>query len=220
MLALLAEDDQDLGETLKQILEEDGFHVDWAKTGSEAVYLVEDFEYDILILDRMLPEKDGITVLEELRTSSSLPVLMLTASNQLEDRVSGLNAGADDYLGKPFELPELLARIRTLLRRAPQPVQEQVVHRDLVLEPFRQRVLRKGEPVHLSKTEYRAVEFLIRRRDRIIRREQLERLLYDQQDIQSNPVDVLIHRIRKKLGDDFVRTQRGQGFIVESETSS
>lgn len=217
MNALLVEDDADLGDTLKQILEEDGFRVDWAKTGSEALYFTEDFDYDILILDRMLPELDGIGVLEKLRRESDVPVLMLTALNEVEDRIKGLDAGADDYLGKPFEMTELLARIRALIRRAPRPMQEEMIHGDLVLEPMQRKLTRKGKPVDLTKIEYTAVEYLLRHRGTIVTRETLERLLYEDRDLQANPVDVLIHRIRRKLGKSFVHTRRGHGFIVDAE---
>ncbi len=216
MNALLIEDDVDLGGTLKQILEENGFQVDWAQNGLEALHFIEGFDYDILILDRLLPELGGMEVLKKLRESSDVPVLMLTALNELEDRLSGLDAGADDYLGKPFELPELLARVRALLRRAPRPLQEHLVHGDLVLEPLKCTVTRNGTPVTLSRVEYLAVEYLLRHRGQVVTREQLERLLYEDRDIRANPVDVLIHRIRGKLGREFVRTRRGHGFIVET----
>jgi DNA-binding response OmpR family regulator len=215
MNAMLVEDDADLGDTLKQILEEDGFRVDWAKTGSEALYFAADFDYDILILDRMLPELDGIGVLRTLRQRSEVPVLMLTALNEVGDRIEGLDAGADDYLGKPFEMIELLARVRALIRRAPSPLQEKILFADLVLEPMQRKLTRKGKPVELTRIEYTAVEYLLRHRNTVVTRETLERLLYEDRDISGNPVDVLIHRIRRKLGKTFVRTRRGHGFIVE-----
>jgi two-component system OmpR family response regulator len=215
MHALLVEDDTDLGDTLKQILEEDGFKVDWVRTGPEAVYVAEEFSPDIVILDRMLPELDGIGVLERLRKFSEIPVLMLTALNELDDRLTGLDAGADDYLGKPFELPELLARVHALLRRGARPIEEHITHGDLDLEPLKRRITRNGKPINLSKVEYRAVEYLIRHRGQVVTREELERLLYEDREISANPVDVLIHRIRRKLGKDFVQTRRGHGFIVD-----
>jgi two-component system OmpR family response regulator len=215
MHALLVEDDEDLGDTLKQILEEEGFKVDWVRTGPEAIYVAEEFSPDIVILDRMLPELDGIGVLKRLRTFSEAPVLMLTALNELDDRLTGLDAGADDYLGKPFELPELLARVHALLRRGSRPMEEHIAHGDLMLEPLKKRITRNGKPINLSKAEYRAVEYLIRHRGQVITREDLERLLYEDRDISANPVDVLIHRIRRKLGKNFVQTRRGYGFIVE-----
>jgi two-component system OmpR family response regulator len=217
MNALLIEDDADLGGAIKQILEENGLRADWARTGAEALYFAGDFDYDILILDRMLPELDGIGVLEKLRERSEVPVLMLTALNELEHRIEGLNAGADDYLGKPFEMTELLARVRALLRRSSRPIQETITHGDLVLEPFQRKLSRRGKNMKLSKVEYTAVEYLMRHRGVVVTRGTLERLLYENRDISGNPVDVLIHRIRRKLGRNFVQTRRGHGYIVSLE---
>ncbi len=217
MNVLLIEDDTDLGGAIKQILEEDGHRVDWARTGPEALYYANDFDYDILILDRMLPKLDGIRVLEKLRESSEVPVLMLTALNQLEHRIEGFDAGADDYLGKPFEMTELLARVRALLRRSSRPIENSITNGELVLEPTQRKLSRRGKNVKLSKAEYTAVEYLLRRRGCVVTRETLERLLYDDRDISGNPVDVLIHRIRRKLGRNFVQTRRGHGFMVPLE---
>jgi DNA-binding response OmpR family regulator len=215
MNILLIEDDRDLGETITQILEENQFLVEWVRDGAEGLYLATEMDYNLIILDRLLPELDGIQVLAELRKTSEVPVLMLTALNQLEDRIEGLDAGADDYLGKPFELSELLARVRALLRRGSRPIQEQIQHKDILLEPMARRISRNGRPIKLSKTEYRAVEYMLLNRGRVITREALERMFYEDKDISGNPVDVLIHRIRGKLGHSFIQTKRGLGFIVE-----
>jgi len=216
MNVLLVEDNVDFGETLKEILEENGFRVDWACTGPEALYYAKDFDYDLLILDRMLPEMDGMGVLRWLRRGSEVPVLMLTALNEVDDRIEGLDAGADDYLGKPFELSELLARVRALVRRSSRPLSERIVHGGWILEPLQRRLTRNGSPVQLTRVEYLAVEHLLRNRGRVTSRTELERLLYDDRDVSANPVDVLIHRIRRKLGRNFIHTRRGHGFIIEA----
>jgi DNA-binding response OmpR family regulator len=141
---------------------------------------------------------------------------MLTALNQLENRIEGLDAGADDYLGKPFELNELIARVRALLRRGNRPIQDKIQHGDIVLEPMARRISRNGQPIKLSKTEYRAVEYLLLHRGRVVTRENLEQMFYEDKNISGNPVDVLIHRIRRKLGNDLIQTKRGHGFLVET----
>jgi len=217
MNILLAEDDSDLGETLVSVLEEQGFSVRWAKTGPEVLYFAETRSLDLLILDRMLPELEGLDVLRRVRKQSDVPVLVLTALNTLNHRVEGLDAGADDYLGKPFEIVELLARVRALVRRAPREWQPVLKHGDITLDPLARCVTLKGEPVVLTHAEFKAVEYLLKNRGRVISREQLEILIYDDRDIRANPVDVLIHRIRKKLGRDLIRTRRGYGYLIEGE---
>lgn len=214
MHILLVEDDVDLGETLIQILEENGFTVNWAQSGDEAVYLMDGLHYDLMILDRLLPALNGLEVLASIRRSSDVPVLMLTALNTLADRVQGLDAGADDYLGKPFELPELLARVRSLVRRGPRPIQENMVHGTLLIDPMARTVSREGKPVELSRIEFDAACYLLKNKGRVVSREELERLLYDERELRANPVDVLVHRIRKKLGKQFIRTRRGVGYEV------
>jgi len=217
MNILLAEDDTDLGETLVSVLEEAGFSVRWAKTGSEVFYFAETLSVDLLILDRMLPELEGLDVLRRVRKQSDVPVLVLTALNTLDHRVEGLDAGADDYLGKPFEIVELLARVRALVRRAPREWQSILTHGDITLDSLGRRVTRRGEAVDLTHAELQAFEYLLKNRGRVISREQLEILIYDDRDLRANPVDVLIHRIRKKLGRDLIRTRRGYGYLIEGK---
>ncbi len=219
MRLLLVEDDEDFGQSLVRALREQGYQVDWQKSGDVGLYQATEWDYDLLILDRMLPGLDGIRFLEKFRRNHTIPVLMLTALNTLEDRTEGLDQGADDYLGKPFDLPELFARIRALIRRAYGFSGQSLRCGELRLDPQSQQVFIGEHEVRLSPAEFRTVELLLLRKGRPVQRQTLEdRLLELSPDAQSNALEVHIHRIRQKLGKDFIQTRRGVGYLIEDPT--
>lgn len=215
MLILLIEDDSDLGAAIVRELRAEGFQVEWEQTGNDGLFRALEWDHDLVILDRLLPGIDGFEVLQRLREKKSVPVLMLTALNRLVDRVKGLNLGADDYLGKPFELAELLARVRALLRRSSDWSDESLVYGDLQFNLQSKQVFKNGEEVMLRASEFSTVELLLSRKGRPVSKQVLEERLHD--DIgkfQSNSLEVHIHRIRTKLGHDFIQTKRGLGYLV------
>jgi len=215
MRVLLVEDDEDLGRAVVCALEEEGFGVHWEKGGSEGLYRAKEWDYDLIILDRMLPGLDGIGVLKQLRIRKRMPVLMLTALNTLQNRLEGLDGGADDYLGKPFELPELFARIRALLRRSSDWNEVGLEHRDVRLDPVAQKVYKGGAEVGLTASELDTVELLMSRKGKLVAKRILEdRLHEDSAEYQSNSLEVHIFRIRSKLGKDFIQTRRGLGYMI------
>ena len=219
MRILLVEDDALLGDALEAGLKQAGHAVDWVRDGVRAETALATEEYAAVVLDLGLPRKDGIEVLRGLRTKKRLmPVLILTARDTVEDRIKGLDAGADDYLVKPFDLGELNARLRALLRRAggqPAPVLSAA---GLSLDPATRRVLAEGREVELSAKEYALLHALMQQAGRALSRAQLEQHLYAWGDeIGSNTVEVYIHHLRRKLGADAIRTLRGIGYVVAKE---
>lgn len=219
MRILLVEDDTDLGEALVDALSENGFDLHWARDGEEGLYEAQEWDYDLIVLDRMLPGMDGLEILKRLRVKKKVPVLMLTALSMLECRLEGFADGADDYLGKPFELPELLARIRALLRRSSDWVETAIVHGEVRVEPGTRKVFRSGREVALTASEFATVELLLSRRGRPISKLALEdRLHGDGAEVSPNALEVHIHRIRGKLGKDFIQTRRGVGYVLAVET--
>jgi len=218
MRILIVEDNKSLNQSLRMSLEEDGHGVDTAFDGNEGQYLAEVTAYDVIILDIMLPGKNGLQVCRELRLKGiRTPVLMLTARDTVEDRVTGLDTGADDYLVKPFALPELRARLRALLRRdAPEKTGELKVA-DLVLDPATHRVERSGKPIELTSKEFALLEYFMRNPERLITREMAEEHVWDY-DFEgvSNVIDVYIRRLRRKVDDPFetklLETVRGSGY--------
>lgn len=217
MLILLIEDDEDFGSALTEALREKGYDVDWRKSGDEGLYRASEWEHDLVVLDRMLPGMDGIEVLRNLRARKTVPVLMLTALNSPADRVEGLDSGADDYLGKPFELPEFFARIRALSRRLKTPENTPPSSGELRLEPHTRQVFFGDQEVPLTPTEYRVVEMLLLRRGRLVSRQILEdRLAGGGAERGENVLDVVIHRVRQKLGRETIRTRRGLGYLIEA----
>jgi DNA-binding response OmpR family regulator len=211
---LLVEDDALLGDGIRAGLMLSAFAVDWVKTGELALRALADSAYDACILDLGLPGKDGLAVLREMRRGGqSTPVLVLTARDTQEDKVAGLDSGADDYLTKPFDLPELLARLRALIRRACGVVSPVMEHGDLALDPVTHRVTRAGEEIALSAREYALLLDFLAHPKHIRTRGQLEESLYAWgEEVGSNTVEVYIHHLRKKLGADVIRTQRGRGY--------
>jgi DNA-binding response OmpR family regulator len=219
---LLVEDDPILGNGIEVGLKQAGFAVDWAKDGREANLALAATEYELLVLDLGLPRVSGMDVLGALRgRGSDLPVLVLTARDTVNDRIAGLEAGADDYLIKPFDLAELIARIRALLRRAHGRTVSVIRYGDLSIEPDRLTVRRGDDAISLSARECAILIELLEHRGNALSRARLEESLYGwNEEIDSNAVEVHIHNLRKKLGNDLIKTLRGVGYLIQKETSS
>ncbi|MBL8392605.1 MAG: response regulator [Candidatus Accumulibacter sp.] len=214
MRVLLVEDDALLGDGVRAGLKLGGYTVDWVRDGEAARLALLDHDYQACVLDLGLPKRGGLAVLKEVRErGNQLPVLILTARDSSADKIAGLDAGADDYLTKPFDLPELQARLRALLRRAGGTATPTLEHAGVVLDPASKRVTRDGEVVSLSAREYTLLLDLLRHKSHIRTRSQLEESLYSWgEETGSNTVEVYIHHLRKKLGADFIRTVRGLGY--------
>jgi two-component system, OmpR family, response regulator len=216
MRVLAVEDEPDLLGSLLKALREDGYAVDGAPDGEEGLYKAESYDYDAVVLDIMLPGIDGWEVLRRLRKSKKTPVLMLTARDAVRDRVRGLDSGADDYLVKPFELSELLARLRALIRRSASKAQPQLEIGDVTIDTAARKVFRQGQEVLLTAREYSLLEFLALHRGELVTRTMLYDHLFDENDdTLSNLLDVHVSNIRKKLGHDFITTRRGHGYCIE-----
>jgi DNA-binding response OmpR family regulator len=211
---LLVEDDALLGDGIHAGLKLADHAVDWVRDGEAAHLALLDHEYDACVLDLGLPKRDGLSVLKALRERGSrLPVLVLTARDASADKVAGLDAGADDYLTKPFDLPELLARLRALVRRAAGEARPTLEHAGVVLDPGARQVTFNGQPVALSAREFALLEDFLRHKNHIRTRAQLEEGLYAWgEETGSNTVEVYVHHLRKKFGADFIRTVRGLGY--------
>jgi two-component system OmpR family response regulator len=216
MRVLIVEDEPDLLRGLAQALREEGYAVDTADNGEDGLFNAETSEYDAVVLDIMLPKLDGWEVLKRLRKSRKTPVLMLTARDQTRDRVRGLDTGADDYLIKPFDLHELLARLRALIRRTAGQTTNQIEIDDVLVDTAARLVSRAGQPVTLTAREYALVEFLALHRREVVTRTQLYEHLFDENESTlSNLLDVHVSNVRKKLGHDFISTRRGHGYSIE-----
>jgi two-component system OmpR family response regulator len=216
MRILVVEDEPDLRRLLEQALREEGYAVDVAADGKTGLYKATTWDYDAVILDLMLPGMSGWDVLSRLRATKDLPVLILTARDNLADRVRGLDAGADDYLVKPFALAELHARLRALIRRSAGQASPLLEIGDVVVDTAARAVTQSGEPVHLTAREYSLVEMLALRRGQVVTRTELYSHLFDEEDDSlSNLLDVHVSNIRKKLGKDFIQTRRGYGYVIE-----
>ena len=216
MRLLLIEDDTMIGRAARQGLGNAGFAVDWVMDGSAAERALANDVYDLAILDLGLPGQDGMTVLKHLRRSgNAVPVLIATARDSVSDRIAGLNAGADDYVLKPFDLDELIARVRALLRRHAGGASPLLECGGLVLDPVRKEVRLKGEPVSLSAREFAVLEVLLQRPGAVLSREQLEDSIYGwTEEIGSNAIEVHLHNLRRKLGAQTIRNVRGVGYKV------
>jgi len=219
MRLLLVEDDAMIGQSVQQGLRQDGFTVDWVQDGAAADLALADPTYDALLLDLRLPRKDGLDVLRSLRQRGNrIPVLIITARDAVVDRVKGLDAGADDYLVKPFDLDELAARVRALLRRHTGRAEPLVRVGELTLDPATREITFRGEPLRLSARELAVLEALIHRPGAVLSREQLEQKLYGWgEEVESNTVEVYIHALRKKLGHGFIKNVRGVGYMVPKQ---
>ncbi|WP_414440374.1 heavy metal response regulator transcription factor [Burkholderia sp. 22PA0106] len=220
MRILVVEDEPKTGAYLKKGLEESGMSVDLAADGADGLLLAEEEQYDVIVLDIMLPVLDGWDVLKRLRASKSTPVLFLTARDDVEDRVRGLELGADDYLVKPFAFVELLARVRTLARRGPPRETEWIAIGDLEIDVMRRRVRRGAARIDLTPREFSLLHLLARRQGEVLSRTQIASYVWDMNfDSDTNVVDVAIRRLRVKMDDDFptklIHTVRGVGYVLE-----
>ncbi len=217
MRILIVEDEPTLARQLRQTLESAGYAVDSAMDGEDGQFLGETENYDAVILDLGLPEVDGLTVLDRWRKSGvRVPVLVLTARDSWSDKVAGLDAGADDYLAKPFRFEELIARLRALIRRASGNASSELVAGDVRLDTRSGRVTLSGEPVKMTAQEYKLLSYLMHHKGKVVSRTELIEHIYDQDfDRDSNTIEVFITRIRKKLGADLITTIRGLGYSLE-----
>jgi two-component system OmpR family response regulator len=216
MRLLLVEDDTMIGEAVQDLLRAEQYAVDWARDGNAADTALRTQAYDLVLLDLGLPQRDGLAVLRDLRTRKDrTPVLVATARDAVAQRIEGLDAGADDYVLKPYDLHELLARIRALLRRAAGRAEPVYEHQGVCINPATREVTVRGTPVVLSGREWAVLEPLIARPGTVLSRQQLEDKLYGWGDeVSSNAVEVYIHGLRKKLGPELVLNVRGVGYLV------
>lgn len=220
MRLLVVEDEAMAGEYLCKGLSESGFVVDWARTGTDGLHLARSVHYDIIILDVMLPGIDGWQVIRELRTTQETPVLFLTAKDEVEDRIKGLELGADDYLVKPFAFAELVVRIRTLLRRGPIRDAELLRIADMQIDVVRRRAVRGSDRIELTAKEFSLLVLLAKRKGEVLSRSLIASQVWDMNfDSDSNVVDVAIRRLRVKVDDPYPRklihTVRGMGYMLE-----
>jgi len=215
MRVLVVEDEPDLRRLIAQALRENGYAVDDAPDGQEGLYKATTWEYDAIVLDLMLPKISGLDLLKTFRKTHKTPVLILSARDTMPDRVLGLDQGADDYLVKPFSLPELFARLRALIRRSAGQSESVMTIDDVCVDTRTRTVTKAGDPVSLTAREYAFVELLALRQGELVSRTQIYDHLFDENDDSlSNLVEVHVSNIRKKLGKDFIETRRGQGYIV------
>ena len=219
MQLLLVEDDLPLASGLKQALQKTGYAVNHVDTGNAALHAMKVERPDIVILDIGLPDIDGIAVLKKLRsTDKTLPVLLLTARDSVDDKVAGLDSGADDYLAKPFEMTELLARLRVLERRLSTVKTSEITIGQVCLDTIDQRVTFQGEELDLARKEYMLLKSLMENAGRVMTRPTLESRLYSWgEEVSSNAVEVHIHHLRKKFGNEFIKTIRGVGYKLDPE---
>lgn len=219
MRVLLVEDDESLAKGIQTALRSESYTLDWLSDGRSALHAISSEHFDVVILDLGLPKMDGLTVLRTLRDRRlKTPVLILTARDGVKDRIAGLDAGADDYLIKPFDTDELKARLRALLRRSAGRAAPVIELRDISLNPGNQQVSHQGRVVSLSRNEYVLLHELLSQPDRVLTRDQLEQSLYGWTDeVDSNTLEVHIHHLRKKLYPELIRTLRGVGYMIESK---
>lgn len=219
MRILLVEDDPLLGDGTRAGLAHYGYTVDWLKDGLAAIHALKSEQFDLIILDLGLPKRSGLQVLQDLRGFGVMtPVLILTASDGVENRVKGLDSGADDYLTKPFDLDELCARLRALQRRHAARAAPEITYGSLSLDPAAHAVTLGGTLVHLPRREFALLQKLLDNTGHVISRELLTQTLYGWgEDVDSNAIEVHVHNLRKKLGGNFIRTIRGVGYMAIKE---
>ena len=217
MRLLVVEDEPDLLNIVAKALREEGYAVDTAADGEEGLYKAREWDYDAIVLDVMLPKVHGFDVVRSLRQKKKTPVLLLTARGRVSDKVQGLDAGADDYLPKPFDLNELFARLRALIRRSSGEASNLINIKDVTIDVAARVVKRGGATVELTAREYALVEHLALHRGKLVTRTQLYEHLFDENDTSmSNLLDVHVSNIRKKLGAEFIVTRRGHGYCIEA----
>lgn len=223
MKILVVEDEERVAKFIRKGLKEEGHAVDCAADGEEGGFFAEVNDYDLIILDIMLPKKNGIIMCKEIRSRGvATPVLMLTARDSVEDKVRGLDAGADDYLSKPFAFDELLARVRALLRRRSEVKAPVLMIAGLELDPMSRRVTRDGTPIRLTTKEYALLEYMMRNPDKVLSRTLIGEHVWDMNfDPESNVIDVYVSHLRNKVDKGFelplIHTLRGQGYILTSD---
>jgi len=219
MRVLVVEDDETLGEGMQEGLRRDGYAVDWVKDGLIADQVLKSESFDAIVLDLGLPKLHGIRVLENLRLrGNKTPVLILTAKDAIEDRIKGLDMGADDYMTKPFDLSEVSARLRALQRRSVDRATPAITYKEITVDPIAHEVTYQGDSINLPRREFALLLKLIENQGKALSRDQLTQSLYNwDEDVDSNALEVHIHNLRKKFGSDLVRTIRGVGYMVEKE---
>ena len=219
MRILLIEDDDLLGDGLRTGLIQYGYAVDWLKDGISADQALKTENFDLVVLDLGLPKLAGITVLQNLRTrGQTMPVLILTARESIDDRVKGLDSGADDYLTKPFDLDELCARLRALQRRFSSRADPLLTHENIILDPAAHTVTLNNELINVSRREFALLQKLLENTGRVLSREHLSQSLYGWgEDVDSNALEVHIHNLRKKFGQHFIHTIRGIGYMINKD---
>jgi len=219
MRILLVEDDQMLGDGIRVGLTQQGYAADWVESGDAADTAMLTNEYEMLILDLGLPGRSGLEVLKDVRAKGNdMPVIILTARDTVEDRVMGLDSGADDYLTKPFELDELTARIRALVRRRGGRSNPVIEHKSIIVDPASHSVKKEDAVIDISPREFTILLLLLENLGKVLSRSRLEEGLYAwNEEVESNTVEVHIHHLRKKLGSDLIRTIRGVGYIIDKD---
>jgi two-component system, OmpR family, response regulator len=219
MRILLAEDDAAQAESIKMWLEMDGYNVDWVERGDHAILAIAQHDYDCVLLDRGLPYATGDDILSRLRSKAhTTPVIFITARDAIQDRVSGLDLGANDYLVKPFSLEELSARVRSQLRQSQSQVSQYLVFEHLLLDPQAKSLKVAGEAVHLTAKEFQILHKLMQKPEHVVTREQLEESLYAWgHEIESNAIEVFISQLRKKIGSHSIKTLRGLGYRMQAQ---
>lgn len=220
MRILVVEDEAELCETVVETLREAGYAVDFSMDGEEGLYKALQWDYDAVLLDIMLPKMDGWQVLQAIREKKRVPVMMLTARDGVQDRIRGLDHGADDYLPKPFDLHEMLARTRAIARRGAGQASPVLEVGAVSIDTAAREVSIEGELVELTAREYALTELFFRNVDQVVTRQYIYDHLFDEnEDSLSNMLDVYIYKLRQKLGKDFIQTMRGHGYIVKSSES-
>lgn len=222
MRILLIEDDESLGDAVKSGLSQLGYVVDWLKDGDAGKTATEFDAFELIILDLGLPKLSGLSLLRHIREKGNkTPIIILTARESVEHRIEGLDSGADDYMTKPFDLNELSARIRALIRRSQGRADTAIHYRNIILNPATHIVMKDGQEMHISRREFALLQKLLENAGQVVSREQLMQSIYSwDEDLDSNVLEVHIHNLRKKIDANFIRTIRGIGYIAEKSPDS